>query len=213
MWGQQAGMRLPTEVRRYFEGDLWSAFFFTNGAATANTTNEVFTTRLGQQGQGFPAALSIAETNMREAGRIASGLAYTVRQVAIEPQYDDCFGVVRADMINLQLNCVPIWSFLNTEVEIAPVSLVGQGGGIFGSTADTGAAEGGLGGTRFFINNGAGQTWVYHELPVLLPANTTFSVRLRFGASAVVINGGTNASDLIVRTHLIGVATSAVPQG
>jgi len=150
---------------------------------------------------------------MEEGGRIASGLAYTVRQVAIEPIYDDVWPVVHADIKNLQYSCVPTWRFLNTEVEISPVALIGQGGGIFGTSADTGAADGGLGGSRIALNNGAGQTWIYYELPVLLPANTTFSLRLRFGANAVVIDGGRNTSNLIVRGHLIGVITSAVPQG
>ncbi len=213
MFGQHARMRLPTEVKRYYEGDLWSTFFIADAAATANSENELYTTPKGATGQGFPAALSIAETNVREGGRIASGLAYTVRQVAIEPYYDDNFSIVRADIQNLHANCVPVWSFLNTEVEIAPVSIVGQGGGIFGSTADTGAADGGSGGSRIILNNGAGQTWIYHELPVLLPANTTFSLKLKFGSSGQVVDGGSNNSNLLIRSHLIGVATSAVPQG
>ena len=213
MFGQQAGMRLPTEVKRYYEGDLWSSQFFANAAATANLDRPHFTVPVGQQGQGFAAALSISETNMEEGGRIASGLAYTVRQVAIEPIYDDVWPVVHADIKNLQYSCVPTWRFLNTEVEISPVALIGQGGGIFGTSADTGAADGGLGGSRIALNNGAGQTWIYYELPVLLPANTTFSLRLRFGANAAAIDGGRNTSNLIVRGHLIGVITSAVPQG
>ena len=213
MFGQQAGMRLPTEVRRYYEGDLWSTFLRADAAALADQNWAFFSTPIGQTGQGFGVPMSISETNMEEAGRIASGLAYTVRQVAIEPNYDDNFEVVRADISALQTFCVPVWKFLNTEVEIAPVALIGQGGGIFGSTADTGAAEGGSGGSRIILNNGAGQTWIYHELPVLLPANTTFSLRLKFGSTAPVVDGGTNNSDLITRAHLIGVVTSAVPQG
>lgn len=213
MWGQQAGMRLPTEVKRYYEGDLWSTHAFADGAALANQTFEVFTTQRGQQGQGFAAALSIAETSMREGGRIAAGLAYTVRQVAVEPSYNDNWAIVRAELQNLANYLVPIWSFLNTEIEISTASLIGQGGGIFGSTADTGAADGGAGGSRIALNMGAGQTWVYHELPVLLPANTTFSVLLRFGSGALVVDGGTNNSTLRIRVHLIGVATSAIPQG
>lgn len=216
MYGQAAGFRLPTEVKRYYEGDLWSSYFFADTAATANTDNPLFSTAIGNSGAGFPVAwgpMSISETNMEENGRIASGLAYTVRQIAIEPHYDDNRAVIGADLRNLQFFCVPIWKFLNTEVPVAPVSMIGQGGGIFGSTADTGAAEGGLGGSRVALNNGAGQTFVYYELPVLLPANTTFSLRLRFGSNATVIDGGLGASDFIVRAHLLGVITSAVPQG
>lgn len=213
MWGQNAGMRLPTEVKRFYEGDLWSTYLWADGTALANSTFEIFTTQKGQQGQGFAVALTISETNIREGGRIAAGLAFTTRQVAIEPSYNDNRPMVRAEIQNLQNFMVPIWSFLNTEVEVAPTSVVGQAGGIFGTSADTGAVEGGAGGSRIALNNGAGQAWVYHELPVLLPANTTFSVLLRFGSGALVVDGGLGNSALRVRGHLIGVATSAIPQG
>jgi hypothetical protein len=93
------------------------------------------------------------------------------------------------------------------------MSLIGQGGGIFGATADTGAVEGGSGGSRFAFNNGAGSTWVNHELPVLLPANTSFALQIQFGTNAIAVDGGTNSSNLIIRSHLVGVATSAVPEG
>ncbi len=213
MYGQMAGFRLPTNVKRYYEADLWSSYYFLNAAALAGLTRDLFSVKQGGSGQGFPNPLSIAETNMAEAGRIASGLAYTVRQVAIEPLYDDSYPVVGADLRNLLNNAVPIWKFLNTTVEIATVSLIGQGGGIFGSTADTGAVEGGSGGSRIALNNGAGSTWVYHELPVLLPANTTFSLQIAFGDSAIAVDGGSNNSNFIIRAHLVGVATSAVPEG
>jgi len=213
MYGQMAGFRLPTNVKRYYEADLWSSYYFLNGAVLAGLTRDLFSTKQGGTGQGWPNPMSIAETNMAEAGRIASGLAYTVRQVAVEPLYDDSWAVVGADLRNLLNNCVPIWKFLNTTVEIATVSLIGQGGGIFGSTADTGAVEGGSGGSRIALNNGAGSTWVYHELPVLLPANTSFSLQLSFGDSAIAVDGGINSSNLVIRTHLVGVATSAVPEG
>jgi hypothetical protein len=213
-YGQQAGMRLPTEVKRYYEGDLWSTHFFADAAPLASLIRPLYSVAIGGTGQGFGAvSLDIAHTNMEEAGRIASGLAYTVRQVGIECCYDDNWGICRADLQNVRFYCVPTWKFLNTEVPIAPVSLIGEGGGIFGSTADTGGAEGGLGGSRMVLNNGAGQTWCYYELPVLLPANTTFSLRLMFGALATVVDGGLNNSDLLIRAHLIGVVTSAVPQG
>lgn len=212
-FGQQAGMKLPTNVRRYYEGDLWSAYRFADATALADLTRDVFTVATGGTSQGWTAPLSIAETNMAEAGRIANGLAYTVRQVAIDPYYVDSYPLVGADLRNLLNNLVPIWKFLNTEIEISSVSLIGAGGGIFGTTADTGAAEGGSGGSRIALNNGAATTWVYHELPVLLPAGTSFTLRFRFGSNAIAVDGGTNNSALAVRAHLVGVATSAVPEG
>ena len=210
---QQAPMRLPTELKRYYEGDLWSTFYFANAAATASTSNRLFSTPIGQQGQGFPAQLSQAETNLREAGRVPSGFAFTVRSLAIEPKYDDNFGIVRADLLNIQFYSVLSWSFLNTDIEVAPIQLIGAGGGIFGSTADTGAAEGGLGGSRTILNNGAGQVWNYSSLAVLLPANTTFNMILGFGTNATVIDGGSSNANLLARLHLLGMTTTAIPVG
>lgn len=215
MFGQKAGFRLPTNVQRYYEADLWASYYFVNAAALSGINRDLYAAQVGGAGAGYPAGttLSISATNMVEQSRIASGLAYTVRQVAIELLYDDNYPVVGADLRNVLNNCAPVWRFLNTTVEISTVSLIGQGGGIFGTTADTGAVEGGLGGSRIALNNGAGSTWVYHELPVLLPANTTFALQLQFGTLASAVDGGTNSSDLIIRSHLVGVATSAVPEG
>lgn len=211
--GQQAPMRLPTELKRYYEGDLWSTFYFANAAALASTSNRLFSTPIGQQGQGFPAQLTQAETNLREAGRVPSGFAFTVKSVAVELKYDDNWGVVRTDILNTQMYGVVSWSFLNTDIEIAPIQLIGAGGGVFGSTADTGAADGGNGGSRTVLNNGAGQVWNYSSLAVLLPANTTFNLIAGFGAGATVVDGGANSSNLLLRLHLLGMTTTAVPVG
>lgn len=210
---QQAPMRLPTELKRYYEGDLWSTFRFANAAATASTTNRLFSTPIGQQGQGFAAQLSLSDTNLREAGRVPSGFAFTVRSLAVEPKYQDNWGITRADLLNVQFYGVLSWSFLNTDIEVAPVQLIGGGGGIFGSTADTGAAEGALGGSRIVLNNGAGQVWNYSSLAVLLPASTTFNLILSFGAGATVVDGGINNSAMLVRAHLLGMTTTAIPIG
>lgn len=212
-YGQMAPMFLPTGVRRFYEGDLWSSYYFAQGAATANTTNDLYSTPRGQQGQGWPTPLSIAETNMREGGRIANGLAFTVRQLACELKYTNNWGLTRVDILNFQKNAVPVWSFLQSEVEVAPVALIGQGGGIFGATADTGAVEGGAGGSRTILNMGAGQTWIYHELPVLLPAGVSFNLVLKFGSGGIAIDGGLGTSNLMFRAHLLGVATSAIAPG
>lgn len=213
MYGQLARLRLPTEIQRYYEGALWSGYYYADATALANRSDEVFVTPEGSQGQGWPAALSIAETNMKESGKMPAGLAFTTRQIALEPEYVDTWEVARADMQNFQANMVGVWFWLNTEVEVSTAMLIGQGGGKFGSTADTGAAEGGAGGSRFYIANGAGQTFVYYELPVLLNANTTFRFKFKWGRNAVAVDGGRNNSALAIKCHLIGVVTSAVPTG
>lgn len=211
-YGQQAGMTVPTNVKRYYEADLWSSRFFAQGSATANGIFDLYSSSIGSTATGFPAPLTIAETNMVESNRIATGLAFTVRQVAIEPMYDDATSVCQQDLRNVLNVFVPVWKFLNTDIEIAPVALIGQGGGVFGTTADTGAVEGTTG-SRIALNNGASSTWVYHELPVLLPANTNFRLQLRTGQFGQAVDGGAQDANMIIRGHCIGVATSAVPEG
>jgi hypothetical protein len=213
MFGQQAKMVLPKDLKRFYEGDFWSSFFFADTTALADVQAGYFVTPEGQQGQGFGASLSKAETNMQESGRIPTGLALTVRSLAVEPFYQDNTPLCHADLKNLQSHSVIQWKMLNTEIDVAPVSLIGQGGGIFGSTADTGAAEGGSGGSRILLNNGSGQVWTYETLHILLPSSTTFRVVQKFGTNALAVDGGIGNADLIVRIHLLGMVTTAVPVG
>lgn len=213
MYGQQAKMVLPKDLKRYYEGAFWSSFFFADTTALADVKADYFVTPEGQQGQGFGASLSKAETNMQESGRIPTGLALTCRSIACEPFYQNNNPMVHADLKNLQSHSVLTWKMLNTEIDIAPISLIGQGGGIFGSTADTGAVEGGAGGSRVIINNGSGQVWTYELLHVLLPSSTTFRVTQKFGSNAAAVDGGINNADLIVRLSLLGMVTTAVPVG
>ena len=76
----------PSNLFRFGEITLYSTFALgtTQNAAfaVANTSNRMFATPLGQTGQGFPAAMTSSETNLKEAGRIPSGQAYDVFGVA-----------------------------------------------------------------------------------------------------------------------------------
>lgn len=213
---QSAPMDLPKELRRRGEQAFWSTQSYTDGAAVAGTNERVFTTATGGVGQGFAAALSIAETNMAIGGMIAGGLAFDVYAIACQPYYSAVSGqrqIVRADLVNVQNNCVLQWSFLNTLIDIAPASLIGAGGGAFGATADTGGVDGGAGGSRFAFNNGAGQVWAYRQNHVLLPSTTTFAIVLAFGNLASVVDGGPGSNNLLVRICLIGQFQTAIPLG
>jgi hypothetical protein len=212
--GQQAPMRLPTQLKRSYEGSLWSTYRYTDGQAVAGTnTNLFFSTPLGGQGQGHAAALSISETNIAEASRIPTGVAFTVRALAFEIKYDDAWEPTRADVRNFQYSSVLSWKFPNTEIDVAPVQLVGEGGGIFGAgTADTGALEG-VGGSRIAFANGLGQTWVYDSLAIILPASQQFNVRQSWGANAIAIDGGRNDSNIYARLSLLGMISTAIPVG
>ena len=76
----------PSNPFRFGEITLYSTFALganiAGTTAVANTSNRMFATPLGQTGQGFPAALTVTETNLKEAGRIPSGQAYDVFGVA-----------------------------------------------------------------------------------------------------------------------------------
>jgi hypothetical protein len=213
MYGQQAKMVLPKDLKRYYEGAFWSSFFFADTTALADVKADYFVTPEGQQGQGFGASLSKAETNMQESGRIPTGLALTVRSVACSVFYQNNNPMVHCDLKNFQSHSVLTWKMLNTEIDIAPVELIGQGGGIFGSTADTGAVEGGAGGSRVILNNGSGQVWTYEQLHILLPSSTTFRITQKFGSNAAAVDGGINNADIVCRITLLGMITTAVPVG
>lgn len=206
-------MQLPRAVVRIGEQAIWSTQQYADAAALASRSDPVFSTPINQTGQGFGAALSLAETNIREASRIPGGFAYTVKALAVQPYYPDCFPIVRADVQNVIAHCVLVWAFLQTRIEIAPVWLIGAGGGLFGSTADTGAADGGLGGSRILINNGAGGLWIYNDHPVALPSNATFNLDLTWGTSAVAVQGGSNNSAMNLRVVMLGTFESAIPIG
>jgi hypothetical protein len=215
--GGQAGVPpvsfdLPKNVYRFGEQTLWSTQFLAAGAV-ANGSFRLFTTPLGQVGQGFAGALSISETNLKEGGRIPSGIAFdcfgiAVQQIQSTSSADsNTFGaLVNTDntignLLNLQQNAVVVWDFTQTAVEVCPVMLAGAGGGAFGTLAASDTAAAAAKTQQGTVNNGAGSVWLYRKHPVALPGNSTFSIVLRFGsrASAVPANSG-----LAVRVVLLG---------
>lgn len=211
----QAPMQVPKAIRRVGEQAFWSSFRYPATTGVATTTDRLFTTPQGQQGQGFGVALSIADTNLKEGGRIPAQFAFTVDGIACQAYYQDNSPVVHEDIANVQNQCVLRWDFIQTQFEIAPAILVGAGGGIFGTTADTGAADGGNG-SRTALNNGNGQLWVYRQMPVLLPSNSTFAIQLAWGSNATAIDGGSThalQTSLILRVSLLGRFQTAIAVG
>ena len=206
-------MNVQKNIVRIGEQAFWSSQRYADGAAVASTTDRLFSTPRGQVGQGFAAALTLPETNLKEGGRIPSQFAYDVEAIAVQPYYFDNFPLGAGDLRNMMNHGVLLWDFVQTQIEIAPISLIGAGGGAFGSTADTGAVEGGLGGGRVNLNNGSGQLWVYRRHPVLLPSNSTFALLVSWGGSATVIDGSLNNSALIARVVLLGRFQTAIATG
>jgi hypothetical protein len=203
-------MNVQKNIVRIGEQSFWSAWRYADGSTVASTTDRLFATPRGQVGQGFATSLSLSETNLKEGGRIPSQYAYDVEAIAVQPYYQTNDTMSRADVANLQNYCVLLWDFTQTQIEIAPISLIGAGGGIFGATADTGAVEGGAGGSRVLANNGNGSLWIYRQHPVLLPSNSTFGLLLSWGSGAQVIDGGFSDDALIVRVLLLGRFQAAI---
>jgi len=213
----------PKNLFRYGEQSLWSTQLHGNGSAIANGSFRLFTTPLGQVGQGFTNSLSIGETNLKEGGRIPSGIAYDVFGIACQVGVSetnessgtpavlgapiDTAGEIDS-LVNIQSNGVLSWDFTQTQVDIAPIELIGAGGGAFGSisTDNAGAVATSSVGA---MNNGAGSVFLYRKHPVALPGSSTFSILLRYGSRASAIG----ANDFFVKVVLLGYYKNVIEIG
>jgi hypothetical protein len=210
----------PKNLFRYGEQTIWSSQFYA-AAAVANNTNRVFTTPLGQVGQGFANALSISETNLKEGGRIPSGVAYDVFGIAAQflqdtntdaagtlsvPVNDTAIANSVTNLQNFINNCVLTWDFTQTQVDVAPAHLIGAGGGVFGAEAiNSSGAEAGSGN----LNNGNGALWLYRKHPVALPGNSTFAMLLRWGSRAAAVQ----TQPIVIRVILLGYYKNVIEIG
>lgn len=209
-------MDLPKNLFRYGEQSLWSTQLFQGGTVVANGTFRLFATQLGRVGQGFTNALTIAETNIKNAGRIPNGVAYDVYGVSAAffkaDAVNDTGDITTAvndvadtdELASTLYNACLSWDFTQTQVDIAPFSLVGAGGGAFGavSTTQNNTSTGSL-------QNGNGSIWLYRKHPVALPGATTFSILLRYGSRAAAT--GTNST--AIRVALIGYYKNVIEIG
>jgi len=209
----------PQNIFRFGEQTLWSTLFLPGASVIANSTNRIFSTPVGQVGQGFAQALSIAETNLKEGGRVPAGVAYDVFGIASEivsaNQAADTAGITLAtasnsvalisDALNIQHNGVLSWDFTQTTVDICPVILAGAGGGLFGALAST------LNNVNVgHMNNGNGHIWMYRKHPVALPGNSTFSIVVRFGSRAAAVSQN---NGLTLRVTLLGYYKNVIEIG
>jgi hypothetical protein len=210
----------PTNLFRFGEITLYSSHAFPANQALANSTNRIFTTPLGAQGQGFtPGGLTKTETNLKEGGRIPSGQAYDVYGVAtqvlgadnsagLDGQMDEPFNDSVATVQTLQNivnNGVLSWDFTQTVVDICPVMLAGAGGGVFGAISANAATAG-----SGAMNNGNGGIWMYRKHPVALPGNTTFAILIQFGSRAAAIPAEFGVA---IRVVLLGYYKSVIEIG
>jgi hypothetical protein len=206
----------PSNLFRFGEITLYSTFNFPATTPLANTTNRVFSTQLGQTGQGYTAGLSRGETNLKEGGRIPTGQAYDVYGIACQvmgtdgggdPTQDVSFqALTQANLLqNIVNNGVLAWDFTQTTVDICPIMLAGAGGGVYGSvsTANETTNIGAL-------NNGNGGIWMYRKHPVALPGATTFAILIGFGSRAADVGDAEGAA---VRVVCLGYYKSVIEIG
>lgn len=208
---------IPSNVFRFGEQTIWSTQLFIANAPVANTQSRIFSTPLGQVGQGFTTALSVAETNLKEGGRVPAAIAYDVFGVSTMvtettstadagtfSQSANTQGLVD-QILNIVHNGVLSWDFTQTNVDICPVALAGAGGGLFGAVATTVNAT-----SLGHMNNGNGSVWMYRKHPVALPGNSTFAILLRIGSRAASIGA---ANSVGVRVTLLGYYKNIIEIG
>jgi hypothetical protein len=206
----QVSFQQPTNLFRFGEQTIWSTQLYqggAGGAAIANTTNRIFTTPQGQQGQGFTRALSIAETNLKQGGQVPAGIAYDVfgiaTEIALLSNGTDAAGgnfnvpidtqAQIAQLLNVVHNTIIQWDFTQTQIDVCPVLLAGPGGGAFGAVSQNAAAA-----NSGHMNNGNGNIWMYQKHPVALPGQTTFAIQLRVGSRAANVTANTSISTRVV---------------
>ncbi len=215
----QTPMALPKSVVRVGQQSLWSSQAYTNASVLANTQDRIFVTPRGQGGQGF-ANVTISESNLKESGRVPGGYAYDVFGMACYPYVVNVVQgvplppvpITLADMSNCINNCVLAWDFLQTQIEIANVHLIGAGGGVFGAgrlglNAGVAAAA-----DQAALTNSNGAIWLYNQHPVMLPSNATFGILLNWGQFAHAPTTLANET-LIIKVNLLGRFQTAIAVG
>jgi hypothetical protein len=212
-------LQQPQNLFRFGEISIWSSQMHQAGTQLQSGTFRLFSTPLGNQGQGFVNSMSITETNLKEGGRVPSGVAYDVFGVAAQVLDSTSTAdtgtlsnpivapAVVADLINIINNGVLSWDFTQTQVDICPVMLAGAGGGAFGAvaTADTGTPV-----TTGSLQNGNGGVWMYRKHPVALPGQSTFAIVLRYGSRAANVSA---ANSIVVRCVLMGYYKNIIEIG
>ncbi len=207
-----AMLEQPNRLFRYGEQTLWSSQFLAGTSPVANQQFRLFTTPIGQVGQGFGLPLSRSETNLTVGGQLPQAQAFDVFGVALQIEHSSIPGdggvggpaqlnapadtaVEISDILTILNNVVVQWVFSQTFVDIAPAMLIGQGGGAFGAVAQNAA-----GGNTGHMNNGNGACWLYRQYPVALPALVVFGLQLIFGSRAPAIG----ANGIALRAVLLG---------
>ena len=198
----QGAFAIPTNVQRIAEQGLWSTFSFAPGTSVSGTNPRFFSVQLGAAGQGF-AAMSFSETNQQVANQCPGDETYEISAIAAEilgaPGVEATTGDIR---LFQRLGCLR-WEFGSVLIDVAPLSMIGAGGGIFGATANTAA------GTTF-ANNGGGGLWLYTGVVIAVPSTQRFAQILSMGTGGQVAALAPTANTQ-VRIVLFNMSRIAVP--
>jgi hypothetical protein len=207
---------IPTNVQRMAEQTFYSTYHF-NASDTLGPNNLLFATPVSAAGQGF-VLMSGSETNLSVGSQNPGDTTFDVTSLACEvlgakssTSGTTIPGVLVQDLWTMQRCGYISWVFggqVNANrVGIAPLSMIGSGGGVYGATADTGTP-------RTFVNNGNGSIWFYQRVVIVLPAFQTYNIALDFGSGGSV-TGNSAAQAVInavdVRVSLFNQVRQAIP--
>lgn len=199
----QGAFAIPSGVQRIAEQGLWSTFRFPIAVAITGTQPRFFSVQLGAVGQGYGAALSFSETNQQVANQAPGDETYEISSLAAEVYGATSVAPLGGDVRLLQRLGAFRWEFGSVYIDVAPLSMVGSGGGIFGATADAGTPV-------TFANNGNGTLWMYQSVVISVPSTQRFAMILVFGTAGQ----GTPLAPVAetqVRLTMFNLARSAVP--
>lgn len=203
----QGAFAIPTSVQRIAEQGLWSTTHFNAGVAVTGTTPRFFSVALGNVGQGFGVQMSFSETNQLVSGQAPGDETYEISAISAEVYGGVTAGVIQGALAGdlrlfQRIGCFR-WEFGSVLIDIAALSMVGSGGGIFGATADAGTPQ-------TFVNNGNGQLWMYSAVVIAIPSTQRFAMQLACGTGGQAVALAPTAQTDI-RLTLFNMSRSAVP--
>jgi hypothetical protein len=189
----QACKRQSDGIVRTRSGTLYATATMSTTAAgvfAAGTTQDIFNVPVGQAGSGFGAAapLTKAQTNMTQAGLLASE-AFSVDKIGFSVSLNSAFDALSGDLVNPMLQ----WIYNNT---VAELHLGGQDVQVMGTLAqwvDTftpqptaGALSGAVGPVNTAFRPGLANTGYegLRDFELFIPQQVPFKVKLTIPAAS-----------------------------
>lgn len=185
--------RLQNALVRISDSTLYSSIIIDNTQGTlSNGERNFFSYGAGSAGPGYATASRITETNLRTAGQVPSQQSFLARGISLQfSNFTSKAPLSSADLHNLIDSSVLQWNFQSTRIEIAPASMIGSAGGVFG-------VAGTAGGVASEIGSGAGG-YYHFARPVTLYPLATFGILWTFPTSAVA-----QVVSTVIKCTLIG---------